>query len=460
MSFRKNPFSGGFAISCGLKHLIDWISNFHFDRSDVEYLGTLCGDNGEPLFSPEFLTYMSELKFTCDVHAVPDGTLVFAHEPLVRVVGPIVQCQLLESVILNIMNFQTLIATKSARVSLAAGDRPVIEFGLRRAQGIDGALAASYASYVGGCTSTSNVMAGKLYGIPVKGTHAHSWVMSFDSELQAFHAYADAMPNNTIFLVDTYDTLLGVAHAIKVGKYLRNNGHKLAGIRLDSGDLAYLSIEARKMLDEAGFNDAIILASNDLDEHVISSLNDQSARIDAWGVGTKLATAYDQPALGGVYKMSAVRNPSEDWQPKLKLSEQTAKISTPGILQVRRFIDHLSEPPWFIGDMVFDESTPPDANEQVIIDPMDFTRRKSFAKGAQSVDLLIPIFVKGKLRYPMPTIEQSKARVAEQLRHLHPTIKRLLNPHKYPVGLERNLHEVRTELILKTRNANRTNTKW
>ncbi len=451
MSFRKNPFQGGFAIACGLTHLTEFIKQFRFDRSDVDYLATLSGDDDQPLFHPNFLEYLLSLEFSCDLHAVTEGTVVFAHEPIVRISGPIIQCQLLESALLNIVNFQTLIATKAARVVIAASGKPVIEFGLRRAQGIDGALSASYASYIGGCTATSNTLAGKLYGIPIKGTHSHSWVMSFGSELEAFEAYADAMPNNCVFLVDTYDTLSGVKHAIKVGEKLRARGFELGGIRLDSGDLAYLSIESRYLLDQAGFKDAQIIASNDLDENVIQSLNDQSARIDAWGVGTKLSTAYDQPALGGVYKLSAIRKPGEEWQPKLKLSEQAAKISTPGISQIRRYSDKAET--YFVGDMVYEEGYAPDGKSKpiVIIDPMDFTRRKKIAANCPYEELLVPIFEQGNLVYQIPQLTEIKGRVAKQLARLHPTIKRLLNPHQYPVGLEQGLHQFRTELILETR---------
>ncbi len=283
-----------------------------------------------------FLDYLRDLKFACDVDAVPEGTPVFPYEPLVRVKGPILQAQIIETLLLTIINFQTLIATKAARVNIAARGEDVLEFGARRAQGVDGALTASRAAYIGGCAATSNVMAGKVWNIPVKGTHAHSWVMLFEDELEAFQTYARTMPNNCVFLVDTYDTLAGVRHAVEVGKWLRENGHKLLGVRLDSGDLATLSIGARQILDEAGFEDAAIVASNDLDEYLIRSLKEQGAKISVWGVGTRLATAYDQPALGGVYKLSAVLENGK-WQPRLKLSEQTVKISNPGILQVRRF---------------------------------------------------------------------------------------------------------------------------
>ncbi len=310
LTFRQSPFKSGYAIACGLSYVIEYLRDLRFSDDDLQYLRTLKGNDEQPLFEDAFLDFLKQLRFTIDLWAVPEGTVVFPNEPILRVTGPLLQCQLLESSLLNMINFQTLVATKSARVCQAARGRPVIEFGLRRAQGIDGGIAAARAAYIGGCVGTSNVLAGKLFHIPVMGTHAHSWVMSFDSELDAFRAYADAMPNNCVFLVDTYDSLQGTRNAAAVGKELAAKGHKLVGIRLDSGDLAYLSIEARKILDEAGFPDAAIVASNELDEHVINSLKDQGAQINVWGVGTRLVTAYDQPALGGVYKLSALRDGS------------------------------------------------------------------------------------------------------------------------------------------------------
>ncbi len=444
--FRKSPFKGGFAVSCGLRHVIDYVRNFRFDDSDLSYLSGLQGTDGQPVFEDAFLEYLKDMRFECDIDAMADGTVVFPQEPLVRVTGPIIQSQILESALHNIINFQTMIATKAARIKLAAGERPIVDFGLRRAQGIDGALSASLAAYVGGCTATSNLLAGKLYGIPVKGTHAHSWVMSFDNELEAFQAYAQAMPNNAVFLVDTYDTVEGVRNAIEVGNWLRKQGHELLGIRLDSGDLAYLSIEARKLLDQAGFRDTAIIASNDLDEHIISSLNDQGATIGVWGVGTKLVTGYDQPALGGVYKLTAVRRPDEPWQYKIKLSEQAAKINNPGILQVRRF---LSEGV-FVGDVIFDVQSPPEGTV-VMVDPLDMTRRRRFTKDFSCVDLLKPVFRAGKMVYEEPTLDETKAYAQAQLGSLHAGIKRLLNPHEYPVGLEVKLHDLKTSLILKER---------
>jgi nicotinate phosphoribosyltransferase len=330
---------------------------------------------------------------------------------------------------------------------LAAKGESVLEFGLRRAQGIDGGLAASRASYIGGCDATSNVLAGKLFGIPVKGTHAHSWVMSFESEIEAFEAYAQVMPNNCVFLVDTYDTIQGVKHAVQVGKKLKEKGYKMAGIRLDSGDLAYLSIEARKILDEAGFQDTAIVASNDLDEYTVESLKNQDAKITMWGIGTKLVTAYDQPALGGVYKIAAIRKKDGTWSYKMKLSEQAIKVSNPGIQQVRRFYNNQE----FLGDMIYDEETIPKTDSHTIIDPMDMTRSKTFDNSYQFEDLLVTVFDKGKVVYQTPHIEEIRDRVQNQLSKFHNGVKRFANPHTYPVGLEENLFKLKMDLLTKLR---------
>ncbi len=321
-----------------------------------------------------------------------------------------------------------------------------MEFGLRRAQGMDGALGASRAAYIGGCAATSNVLAGKLYGIPVRGTHAHSWVMSFDEEREAFLAYAGALPNNCVFLVDTYDTLDGVRHAVEAGLWLREHGHEMVGIRLDSGDLAWLSIEARKILDAAGFPKAVIIASNDLDEHIIASLKAQGAAINVWGVGTKLVTAYDQPALGGVYKLGAIRGDDGQWLYKVKLSEQAAKVSNPGIQQVRRFRAGTE----FIGDGIYDLET--GAGEPFsIVDPLDFTRRKHIEPGTPFEDLLVPVYRAGQLVYKEPALADIRQRALTQLSMFHSGVKRFVNPHQYPVGLEPGLHELKTRLILQAR---------
>jgi nicotinate phosphoribosyltransferase len=446
LTFREAPFHGGFTIASGLESAIEWLKAFRFSDSDLAYLATIRGRNKRPLFGKDFLKYLKKLRFTCDVDAVPEGTVVFPHEPLIRVQGPLLQAQLLETPLLNFLNFQSLIATKAARICLAARGEPVVEFGLRRAQGIDGALTASRAAYVGGCAGTSNVLAGKTFGIPVSGTHAHSWVMSFDSEKQAFEEYARALPNNCVFLVDTYNSLEGVRHAVEVGKEMRQRGSELVGIRLDSGDLAFLSIEGRKILDKEGFSNAVIVASNDLDEHIIESLKTQRAKINVWGVGTRLVTAFDQPALGGVYKLSAIRKPGGDWEHKVKLSEQTAKTTNPGILQVRRFRTEKE----FVGDAIYDMELGL-SPAVTIVDALDLTRRKHFKKNAAYEDLLVPIFREGKLVYQAPTLDEIRKRVQEQLEMLHPGIKRSVNPHEYPAGLELRLHELKTRLVLKAR---------
>ncbi len=445
--FRKNPFGGGFTVACGLANAIGYVTHFGFTKKDLRYLRTLTGSDGEPLFETAFLDYLGALKLTVDIDAIPEGTVVFPNEPLVRVRGPILQCQLLETPLLNLINFETLIATKAARLRLVADTDTLLEFGLRRAQGVDGGMTASRAAYIGGCDATSNVLAGKHYDIPVRGTHAHSWVMSFDSELEAFETYADVLPNNVTLLVDTYDTIQGVRNAIEAGQRLRERGYRLSGIRLDSGDLAYLSIEARKLLDAAGFADTAIVASNDLDETIINSLKQQGAKITVWGVGTKLVTAYDQPALGGVYKLAALRNADGSWNYKIKLSEQAIKTSTPGIQQVRRYRDERG----FLADMIINESEPLPGDTVTMIDPMDFTKRRKFGPSQVFDELLVAVFRAGKVVYTQPVIHEVRARVQTQLASLHPSVRRFVNPHIYPVGLEKELHELKTELILKLR---------
>ncbi|MBN2559908.1 MAG: nicotinate phosphoribosyltransferase [Phycisphaerae bacterium] len=446
LHLRSNPFRGGYSIACGLAYAVDYVSHLRFDESDIGYLASLTGNDGKVLFDHAFLDYLRQTPFSIDMDAIPEGTVVFPHEPLVRVTAPIIQAQLLETPLLNMINFQTLIATKAARVCQAACGEPVLEFGLRRAQGIDGALAASRAAYVGGCASTSNVLAGKLFGIPVRGTHAHSWVMCFDSELEAFEAYARAMPNNCVFLVDTYDTLEGVRRAVEVGRRLRQRGHEMVGIRLDSGDLAYLSIEARKILDDGGFPNAVIVGSNDLDERIITSLKEQGATITVWGVGTKLVTGDGQPAIGGVYKMSAIRRPGEPWRERVKVSEQTIKVSTPGIQQVRRYerdgrftADAIYHVGWGLKDGC------------TIVDPMDITRRKKIEPGLAYADLLVPVFRGGRKVYEVPPLDEARERARDQLARLHDGIKRFTNPHQYPAGLEEGLFDLKTDLLLRTR---------
>lgn len=443
---RKHPFNGGYMVAAGLADAIDYLERLRFDDDDVAYLASLVGHDGTPLFDRGFYEWLRTFRFACDIDAVTEGTVVFANEPLVRVCGPLLQTQLVETALLTIVNFQTLIATKAARVCDAAQGEPVLEFGLRRAQGIDGGITASRAAFIGGCAATSNVLAGRLFGIPVRGTHAHSWVMSFDSEAEAFESYAEVMPNNCVLLVDTYDTLTGVRLAAEVGRRMKARGQKFLGIRLDSGDLAYLSIEARAILDAADLTEAAILGTNDLDEHVITSLKQQGAKINVWAVGTRLVTAQDQPALGGVYKLSAIRNEDGAWRYPLKASEMLAKASFPGILQTRRY----HRDGTFLADMIYHEPDGVPAMPE-IVDPKDPTRHRAIDTASHSEDLLVPIFRAGQRIYDLPPLTAVRQRTLSQLQQLHPTIRRMLNPHEYPAGLERSLAERRTAALMAIR---------
>lgn len=443
--FRKNPFSGGYSVMAGLGLAMDYLESFGFESEDIEYLSSLKSQEGEPHFQDDFLKYLEDLTFSGDIDAQPDGSLIFPHEPLVRVKGPLIQCQLLETALLTLIGHGSLIATKASRIVSAAKDGTVMEFGLRRAHGIDGALSSSLAAYIGGCHSTSNVLAGKLFEIPVAGTHAHSWVMAFDSELEAFRAFAETMPLNCVLLVDTYDTIQGIKNAIAIGHELKMNNGQLRAIRIDSGDLAYLSIRARKLLDEAGLNETQIVGSNDLDEYLITNLQEQGARISMWGVGTKLITSYDQPALGAVYKLAAIRNSYGKWEETIKLSEQVAKINIPGILNVRRFYQNGR----MVGDMIYDERD--EVEKLQIIAPDDFTKSKTFKKGTEAYFLLKPLYRKGVKTGELPEFHESRKFHQEELLRLDPTSRRLVNPHVYPVGIERKLFDRRAALIMKYR---------
>lgn len=452
MYFREYPFKGGYAVACGMDQLAEMVETFRFSSEDVAYLAGLEAPGGGSLFDERFLEYLADFKLTCDIDAVREGTIVFPHEPLVRVTGSIMQCQLLETALLNCVNFQTLIATKAARVCRAAAGRPVAEFGLRRAQGLGGVW-ASRAAVVGGCASTSDVLAGKLFYIPVSGTHAHSWVMSFDDELTAFREYARAFPKNCVLLVDSYDVVQGVRNAITVGLEMRERGERLAGIRIDSGDLAWLSKMARGMLDEAGLFDCGIVLSNDLDEYTIKSILDEGAPVTSWGVGTKLASAFDQPTLGGVYKLSAVRASNEEaWTDRLKISESAAKLTFPGILDVRRYYH---EDGSIAGDMVFDVNNGVRA-EEIIVDPVDDMRQKKLC-GKRFDTLLRPLARKGEvvLSSEDRSAMLARERVQLGLDALDETQLRMLNPHTYPVGLEFGLNERRRELVARLRGISR-----
>ena len=444
--FRRPAFKGGFTIASGLESVVSFIENFHVDETDITYLAGLKNPAGAPYFEHDFLQMLSTLKLEVSIDAVPEGTVVFPYEPLMRVQGPLMQCQLLESPLLNLINFPTLIATKAARVCLAAQGDSVMEFGLRRAQGIDGALTASRAAFVGGCSTTSNVLAGKIFGIPVQGTQAHSWIMAFEEEEEAFQKYAEILPDSCVFLVDTYDTIEGVKKAIHVGKWLKKHGKKLLGIRLDSGDLAQLSIESRKLLDAAGFQDAQIIASNELDETVISELKRQGATITVWGVGTNLVTGKEQPALDGVYKLSALRDAAGAWKYTLKLSEQLAKVSNPGIQQIRRF----SHDGTNIADVIYDIEQGI-SKECIAIDPFDETKQMKFDESLEFRDLLEPIFQHGKKVYNCPTLQEIRAKTKAELARLPVGMKRFLNPHMYPVGMEKALYDIKVKLIKKIR---------
>lgn len=453
--FRENPFGGGYTINCGLSHVIDFLDDFRFEDGDLHYLSTLKGAGQAPLFDPGFLKYLSDLRFTCNIDAIPEGKIVFPHEPVIKVTGPVLQAQLIETPLLNLINFQTLVATKSARINYAAGGDSVMEFGLRRAQGIDGALAASRAAFIGGCRSTSNLMAGKVFGIPVSGTHAHSWVMTFGDEKEAFNAYAESMPDNCVLLVDTYNTIDGIRNAIDTGLLMKQRGNKLIGIRIDSGDLAYFSKVAREMLDKAGLNDVRIIASNDLDEKLILSLKNQGARITDWGIGTRLVTAYDQPSLGAVYKMSAIKNIMGHWEYRIKLSEQALKVNNPGIQQVRRF--YLDGK--MAADMIFDQVQGIDEASLIIIDPADLTHRKKLSlKRMDWEDLLVPVYNHGEKLYFSPPIADIRQTVVGEFGKLDDSIKRFENPHTYPVGLEKSLFDKKMELILRLRNVSQEET--
>jgi nicotinate phosphoribosyltransferase len=433
LSFRSNPFGSGYSIAAGLQSAVELVENIKFEKEDLEFLSTL--------FEKDFLKKLGESPFRCDLHGVTEGTVVFPFEPILRVEGPMWQCQLLESALLNIINFQSLIATKASRVIYAARNGRVVEFGLRRAQGFDGAISASRAAYIVGVHATSNVLASKLFGIPLAGTHAHSWVMAFETELEAFRKYAAAFPDKSILLVDTYDTAMGIKNAIIIGMELKKQGKKLAGIRLDSGDFAFLSEEARKQLDAAGLKDTKIVASNELDEHLIQSLQIQGAKIDTWGVGTKLITAQDQPAMSGVYKLSAVYE-NGHWKNRIKVSNQPIKTSTPGRHRLRRYFntEGLAE-----ADLIYDESESGGITE--ILDPVMTTRTKKIQSDWTHKELLRPILVGGKRVVPLPAIEAIRSHCSQDLTTLHPGHRRFENPHEYRVGLSPYLAKLKNDLI-------------
>ena len=441
MFFRHNPMKGGYTVFAGLETLVEFLKNYHFNSEDIDFLRGLKDNSGTQLFEEGFLSYLKDMRFSCDIMSVKEGSVVFPHEPILKVIGPIIQAQLLESIILNVINFQTLIATKASRINEVA-QGAVLEFGLRRAQGIDGAISAARAAYIGGCSATSNVIAGKILGIPLKGTHAHSWVMAFENEVNAFKAYAEVFPANSIFLVDTYNTLDGVKSAIKAAKEMRKYGFRLKGIRLDSGDLAYLSIKARELLDRAGLKDCLIVASSSLNEEIIQSLRTQGAKIDVWGVGTKLVVGSPDGAIDGVYKLSAIGKDGK-WDYKMKFSEKLSKVSITGNPLLRRYYD---EEGIAQADIIYDKSEHT-TNFKRIRDPFSIWRSKALKRKWKHRELLHPVFKKGRFVGSKISLKDIQDYVKQELKTLHPGLKRFINPHEYPVGISEGLFRIREELI-------------
>ena len=442
--YRQNPCNGGYAICAGLEQVIEYVKGLNFTYEDVDYLRSL------GIFDEEFLHYLSGFHFSGDIYAIPEGSVIFPKEPLLKVVAPIMEAQLVETAILNIINHQSLIATKASRVVFAAAGDGIMEFGLRRAQGPDAGLYGARAAVIGGCVGTSNVLAGKLFDVPVLGTHAHSWIMSFPDEYTAFKAYADLYPDNCTLLVDTYDTLKsGVPNAIRVFQEMRDAGVKLTryGIRLDSGDLAYLSKKARKMLDEAGFEDATIAASNDLDEYLLHDLKIQGAAITSWGVGTNLITSKDCPSFGGVYKLAAIKTEDGEFVPKIKLSENTEKITNPGNKTIYRIYDKATgkiraDLICFVG-----EEFNPD-EDLVIFDPLE-TWKKTKLKGGSYImrELMVPVFRNGECIYQSPSVKEIAAYCTQEKATLWDETKRLFYPHRVYVDLSDKLYAVKKELL-------------
>ncbi len=442
--YRKNPCDNAYSICAGLEQVIEYIKNLHFKKDDIEYL------RSTGIFEENFLSYLKDFRFTGDIYAIPEGSVMFPREPFIKVIAPIIEAQLIETAILNIINHQSLIATKAARVCYAAGNDGVMEFGLRRAQGPDAGVYGSRAAIIAGCKSTSNVLAGKLFGVPISGTHAHSWIMSFPDELTAFRTYAKIYTDPCILLVDTYDTINGIKNAIKVFSELRDSGINLKkyGIRLDSGDLAYLSKKAKKMLDAAGFSDAIISASNDLDENLINSLKLQGAKINSWGVGTNLITSKDHPSFGGVYKLAAIFDKVEKrFIPKIKLSENAEKITNPGNKTIYRVYD--KENNKLIADLIcFDDEILDESNDLLIFDPIETWKKTKLKAHTYTLrKLLVPVFIKGKLIYNSPNVMDIQKYCLKELDTLWEESKRLEYPHKPYVDLSKKLWDEKNKLL-------------
>ena len=441
--YRQNPDGAAYSICAGLAQVIDYVKSLHFDYDDIEYLRSL------NTFDEDFLDYLAGFHFTGDIYAIKEGSVIFPMEPLVKVVAPIMEAQLVETAILNIVNHQSLIATKAARVCYAANGGAVMEFGLRRAQGPDAGTLGARAAVIGGCAGTSNVLCAKEFNLPALGTHAHSWIMSFPDELTAFRKYAELYPQNTTLLVDTYDTLRsGVPHAITVFKELKEAGKmpKVYGIRLDSGDLAYLSKKARKQLDEAGFPEASICASSDLDEHLIESLLSQGARIDSWGVGTNLITSKDTPAFGGVYKLAAVEENGK-FTPKIKLSENPIKITNPGNKTIFRIYDN--ETGKIKADLIALAGEDITGEKPLLLfDPICTWKKTMLKPGTFTVkEILIPIFQNGQCVYDSPDVMEIRDFCKEELDTLWEETRRFINPHEVYVDLSSQLWDIKNTLL-------------
>lgn len=444
MFYRTNPSNGGYAITAGLEQVIQYIKELKFEKEDIDYLASL------GIFEKDFLDYLSTFRFTGDIYAIPEGTVVFPREPLVKVIAPIMEAQLVETAILNIINHQSLIATKASRVVYAAQGDGIMEFGLRRAQGPDAGTYGARAAMIGGCIGTSNVLCGQLFDVPVKGTHAHSWIMSFEDEYTAFKTYANMYPHACTLLVDTYDTLdSGVPNAIRVFTEMREAGIKLTnyGIRLDSGDLAYISKKARKMLDAAGFSDAVISASSDLDEYLIESLKLQGAAITSWGVGTNLITSADNPAFGGVYKLAAIRDDKGNYIPKIKLSENSAKVTNPGNKTVYRLYEKetgkLKADFICLADEVYTE------NDFILLfDPNEPWKKTKMKPGTFTIkELLVPVFIQGECVYTSPSVMEIRDYCKKDQDTMWDETRRFANPHEVYVDLSSKLYDIKIALL-------------
>lgn len=444
MFYRNNPLDNGYAIVAGLDQVIDYINHLSFSQKDIDYLKSL------GIFEDDFLNYLKDFKFSGDIYSIPEGTVIFPREPIVKVIAPIMEAQLIETAILNIINHQSLIATKTARVVQAARGDGIMEFGLRRAQGPDAGIYGARAAMIGGCIGTSNVLAGQMFDVPVKGTHAHSWIMSFPDEYTAFKTYADLYPSACILLVDTYDTIKsGIPNAIRVFTEMREAGIPLTfyGIRLDSGDLAYLSKKVRRMLDQAGFPDAIISASNDLDEFLIDSLKAQGATITSWGVGTNLITSKDWPAFGGVYKLSAIMNKNGEFEPKIKLSENSEKITNPGNKTIYRIYEKDTHK--IKADLICLVGETVNVHEPLLLfDPAEPWKKTKLLPDTYTIrELLIPVFKSGECVYQSPKVMDIRSYCADELDTLWEETRRLINPHKVYVDLSKKLYDTKIKLL-------------